>query len=73
MPLYTMVKNYSHIYPASQTSAISFEPIFKACDFLFGARVAFWLVSDNAFFQIAFNIIMPDYNYAIFKWNVSLP
>ena len=52
---------------ASRTSAISFEPIFKACDFLFGARVAFWLVSDNAFFQIAFNIIMPDKNYAIFK------
>ena len=39
----------------------------QACDFPFGARVSFWFVSDNAFFQIAFNIIMPDYNYAIFK------
>ena len=43
-----MTEHLSPILPltrtASRASAISFEPLLKACDFLFGARVAFWTI-----------------------------
>ena len=44
-----MTKHLSPIlllmHTASRTSAIWFEPLFKACGFLFGTRVTFWVIS----------------------------
>ena len=41
-----MTKHLSAILPlahtASRVSAVLFEPLLKACDFLFAARVGFW-------------------------------
>ena len=41
-------KHLSPILPltrtASRVSAVWFEPLLKACDFLFAARVAFWVI-----------------------------
>ena len=43
-----MTKHLSPILPltrtASRVSAVWFEPLLKACDFLFAARVAFWVI-----------------------------
>ena len=43
-----MTKHLSPILPltrtASRVSSVWFEPLLKACDFLFAARVAFWVI-----------------------------